>query len=369
LRSCVLTTFVLIALAASSTLAQTAPASQPTTRYVATLPPGFKTVTVANRIAWCESADEKWVRATLGAVSPTTRPSTMPSDIVAHIAAKRNVLAQTIASDLGVEPAEIDKLFDEKLLPAIKQLDSFDLRMFYLTLSHARFIGLLRDGVWEDRRFRYNRAAGDVSVTRGVVLTLAPNGTDDVVVPAVYEADDDETARTSALSRVVRENEEMIAGSVSDRSIVLTQLALIEFIGTSVIQPLKLADDQQWFGLGLVGALGAKYAADLTGIERAELIRQMTREYSRMPVKSAGVDLLHPTPATDLRKEYAPYYADAMRRKSTTVMAAWLDRAGEGAVRKTLDAIHIDPPKDGAALVALIKQATGQDLTKELGKH
>src|SRR5207248_4661667 len=58
--------------------ASTAPATTSApARYELSIPAGFVKVTVNDRNAICEAADEPWVRETLAAVGPATRPTTM----------------------------------------------------------------------------------------------------------------------------------------------------------------------------------------------------------------------------------------------------------------------------------------------------
>lgn len=67
-----------------------------------------------------------------------------------------------------------------------------------------------------------------------------------------------------------------------------------------------------------------------------------------------------------MRPEYVPLYGGAMRRKSMLAVKAWLAAGGDTVIPKTLAALRANPCKDGEALVKLVQQTTGVDLSKEL---
>jgi hypothetical protein len=69
----------------------------------------------------------------------------------------------------------------------------------------------------------------------------------------------------------------------------------------------------------------------------------------------------------DVRPEWVNAYTDAYRRRAMQVVGKLVTDGGGGAIGKVIAAIKQDRPADGAALVQLVKQVTGVDLTNDLG--
>src|SRR2546423_1766530 len=94
-----MTLSITLALCSPRVLAQappapaSAPASAPATtqraRYELTLPPGMVKVVVGERQAICDAVDEPWVKQVLTEVGPATRPTTLASDLLTSLSAKR----------------------------------------------------------------------------------------------------------------------------------------------------------------------------------------------------------------------------------------------------------------------------------------
>src|SRR4051794_34841691 len=82
--------------------APAAPTSAPAPPHKVTIPPGFKVVGAKDRRAICEQPDEAWVTAALGKVQPTTRPTTMPAQLLAKLDQQRTPLLQQFAADLAL---------------------------------------------------------------------------------------------------------------------------------------------------------------------------------------------------------------------------------------------------------------------------
>jgi len=92
----------------------------------------------------------------------------------------------------------------------------------------------------------------------------------------------------------------------------------------------------------------------------------MTYEDERFAVTSKAIDLVNPLAPSSMKAGAVPYYDQAMRRKAVAVVAKWAEKAGEAAVTKALVAYRAKPPADGAALVKLITEVSGTDLSKDL---
>jgi hypothetical protein len=342
-----------------------AQSTAPTTRHALVVPPGFNSITESGINAICLPEDEAWVRQTLAKLQPTTRPSTMPSDLLSRAEASRAAITQQIQADLAVaDVAKVNALFDEKLLPMLRRFDELRPPIFYMVATREKIRDLLRGG-WEDPRFRYNRASDDVVFNMSVNLSI-DGPLDDTVLPVIYKPEDSTEQRSASLADTVGVAQAEIVNVISQRSQFLTQMAFVQFISDEVMKELNLSADQAWLALGLSGVLSTKYASPILGVPQEELIGAMTFEHPRNPVKIATIDLLHPTPASELREQIVPIYLDAMRRKSTLIVRDWLEQAGDGASAKVIARLRQDHPADGAALVKLIQELTSVDLAATL---
>src|SRR4051794_6077 len=328
-----------------------APAPAPTTtqtvpRRQLVMPPGFHRVTAGSRVALCEDADHAWVQHVLSETKPATQPNTMPADLVKMLGERRELLKGRITADLSLlDPAAVDKLFDQTLLPQAKKLQQFQVPVFYLVCTRDRLRQLLKSG-WEDPRFYYNRAADDVAFDTELRLTI-DRPMDDMIMPAVYPADTPASARETFLANVVRRNELSVADAVSRQVQVATQIAMIEFIHEQAVAPLKLKPDQEWFGLGVEQVLACRYMADLTGGSYEQYVDRMQRDDPRNRIRAATIDLLHPSEEQSMRREWVPLYRDAYRVKSARVIHELISKAGLGAVPMVLSAGGASPPPPG----------------------
>jgi len=189
---------------------------------------------------------------------------------------------------------------------------------------------------------------------------------DDVVLPVIFPPEATADQKAEILSRVIRSSEQNIQNQVASRAMGVAQLTIADFINDEVIVPLKLQPDQQWFRFGVCSVLSAKYLSRISGMPLSGIVDRMIAEPANAPVKMASVDLIHPLNTADLKEDVVPYYIEAMRRKSTKVVFDWT--RGEGAlIGKALEALRKTPAPDGPGMVQVIKQATGSDLSRQLG--
>jgi hypothetical protein len=68
-----------------------------------------------------------------------------------------------------------------------------------------------------------------------------------------------------------------------------------------------------------------------------------------------------------MRPAAVPYYNQALRRKAVSVVATLAQKGGDGALTKVVAALRTKLPADGPALVKMIQETTGVDLSKEAG--
>lgn len=352
-------------------IASAAPPATPATQAAPprkiTIPEGFKRLTINGRNVLIEPADEAWVTAALEKIQPTTRPATLPADLLQKLTAQRDALLRQVAIDLALRDlTAAAQTYDLELVAPIRKLDNYRPAVFYLVASSDRIGELLRSG-WTDPHFYYNRAADAASFNPAGMLT-ADRPQDEVIFPATFDPKQTPENKGQMLASAIAAIERSIEQSIEDRARTLVGAQLASIIQTQGVAPLGLKEDQQWFGIGIASVLAAKYMSMITGDPRAELIKMLTAEHPANPIPTSAVDLLHPVNVSDMRQDMLPAYFDALRRKSARAMQAVVDQAGETAIRKSIAAIRAHKPADGPAMAKVVHEATGVDVTPMLGK-
>ena len=178
-------------------------------------------------------------------------------------------------------------------------------------------------GGWTDPRFHYNRAADDVAVYSNVDLSIQ-HAMDDVLIPALYDPDATPEKRTTMFQLQVDRNEANIAASLSMQGMIMLQSGLVAAIDDATIKPLDLQPGQEWLGIGIEGLLSTRYITQLNGMRNEDLLKVLTEDDPRNPIRASTVNLIHPIPADQLREAYAVAYVDALRRRSVTVLNSLL---------------------------------------------
>jgi len=357
---------------AGDAAAAAAPAAPATTQAAApprkvTIPQGFKPITVNGRNILVEPQDEAWVATALGKVQPTTKPATLPATLLQKLTSQRDALLRQVAIDLALRDlTAAARTYDLDLVAPIRALDNYRPPVYYLVASPERIAELLRSG-WSDPHFYYNRAADAVSFNPAGMLT-ADRPQDEVIFPATYDAKETPEKNGETLTVVIGSTEASIQASIEIRARSLVGAQLASIIQTQGVDPLALKADQQWFGMGIANILSAKYASMITGDSRADLVKMLTAEHPANPIPTSAVDLLHPLNLNDMRQDMLPAYFDAVRRKSGRAVQAMVEKAGDAAIPKSIVAIREKKPADGAALVKVIQEASGVDVTPLLGK-
>jgi hypothetical protein len=354
------------AAAAAPPAAPAAPATPPA-RLVLTPPPGFEKVTVGGHTALCEPNDKKWVTQALADVKPATRPTTMPVDLLKRVTAARDGVLKQMVADLALgDDKAVAPIFDRDLIPTLTKVSELRPPVFFLVLTHDRFKEVARGG-WGAPWFRYNRLADDVSVTRTIAMSV-DTPMDDTPVPVLYAKEQSEATRAENLSKALTSFDVRLAGDLAGQTEMAVGRIVMEKLGEAAFEPLKLPRDQRWLGVGATGYFGAKYAGQLTSLPREWWLNMITREDPRFPVSSAGIDLVHPTDEARMRPQAVDYFRAALNRKAARAVAAWAadPKGGEASITKVLAAVRAKQPADAEALVKLIKDVGGVDLSKEL---
>jgi hypothetical protein len=360
----------LVATAQPAATPPPAPVTPPPARLVLTLPPGFEKVTVGTHTAICEPNDKKWVTQALTEIKPTTRPATMPVDLLKKVTAERDGVLKQMVADLALpDDKAVAPIFDRHLIPTLTKVSQLKPPVFFLVLTHERFKELGRAG-WGEPWFRYNRLADDVSVTRTIAMSV-DTPMDDTPLPVLYAKEQSEATRAENLSKALASFDDRLTGDLTGQSEMAIGRIVMEKLGEAAFEPLKLPRDQRWLGVGATGYFGAKYAGQLTSLPREWWLNMITREDPRFPVSSRGIDLTHPTEESKMRPEAVDYYRAALNRKAARVVAAWAanPKGGEASITKVIAAVRAKQPADAQALVKLILDVGGVDLGKELAPN
>jgi hypothetical protein len=342
-----------------------APATQPAPRKVV-LPPGFKTVTINGRTVACEPVDEGWITTALLKISSTTQPATLPATLLQRLTDQRDALLHRIATDLAAsDTSEIAKLYDHNLIEPIREMDHYRPKVIYLACGPDQLVQLMRNG-WNDPHFYYNRAADAVSFTPAGSLPI-DRPQDEALFPAAFNPKDPIEKREEALKVAVRSIEASIQASIEVRArthVGATFALIVQQVGMA---PLKLREDQTWFAMGTATYLSVLYTAGVLDADRGKMLDLFSNDTRGNPLKASTIDLLHPQDMKQMRQQAIPLYFDAYRRKSTQAIRSLAEKGGESAIPKSIAAIREKKPADGAALVQVIKGATGVDLQPMMG--
>jgi hypothetical protein len=340
----------------------TAPVAPP---YVLVMPPGYEKVSVAGHTALCMPNDKEWVTKALTAIKPATRPTTMPADLLKRVTENRAAVVKQMVTDLAMaDDKQAKVVFDEKILPTLTKLDQLKPPVFFLVCTRQQLRELTQSG-WGEPRFHYNRVANEASFDDNIMLTLdRPMG--DAVLPAFYLESETPATRSEHLATGIQQLDAGMVERIAQQTQPLVFNLLAEYIGQTQFDPLKLRRDQQWFGLGVTGYFASKYAGELTPSAMEEWQKGMTFENPRYPVSAKPIDLIHPLEESAMRPIAVPYYNQALRRKAMTVVIKWAAQGGEASITKALVAIRAKTPADGAALVKLIHETSGVDLSKDV---
>jgi hypothetical protein len=365
---------IAIALVACSTIltfaqTQPAPASAPATtqraRYEIITPPGFQKVKIGEHTVIAEPIDLPWIQETLANYKPTTRPTTMPATLLATLKQVRPQIEKGLADDVGItDPKLIAELFDQVLYPNLQKMADLQAPLFYLVTSKDKLKEVLKNG-WSDPRLHYNKVTDEVQFASQLELNI-DRELDDYVVPAIFPPTALPDQKRQMLDHIVDRTEAGLAGAISVRGQAFMHTAIMNFIGKNVFAPLKPDNSQEWLSMGVSSTLAAKYTALANQMEFKALVQRMTADRPQNPISPRTIDLAHPTKPEDLRREAIPFYIDALGRKAMVVTMKIYEQGGPNAIKKIVEAWKKESPKDGDALVAMIKNATGVDVSEDV---
>jgi hypothetical protein len=270
-----------------------------------------------------------------------------------------------MVADLALPDDKLpNQFFDEALIPTLKKLDAVRPSLFILVTTKPQLLELARTG-WGEPRFRYNRVANDVSIDDRVSLSI-DRPDDDTNLPSFYDEKEAPDARAKRLTAQIQKLQADLAQTVANEAQPAVFNRLGQFLEERVFQPLKLGKDQMWLAMGINGYLVGKYGAQLTSIPKDAWIQMTTYEDRRYPVSARPIDLVHPADPGTLKPGAEMLYVQAMRRKAVAAVNRWAKEKGDASLTKVLAAVRANKPADGAALVKLIQEQSGVDLSKDL---
>ena len=96
-------TLLLAVYAAAEQAPATQPAASEPSYHAAVISPGFHAIAANNHTVFCQPQDDQWIQSALKSHAPATRPTTMPSDLVARIAQKRGQVKSDMMRRAGFE--------------------------------------------------------------------------------------------------------------------------------------------------------------------------------------------------------------------------------------------------------------------------
>ena len=333
--------------------------------YVLIQPTNLRQVDVGDRHALCDASVADAVKSALASIKPTTRPTTMPSDLVDRLASSRATLVQQIAADLNLPADKAGKFLDGTVQPALERLAELKPRVYVVVATQDQVTAAIKAG-WHAPLFRYNPLAEHTFYLANI--SIPTEGTmDDTVLWAEIQPGASNQDIAAAVSLAYSNFEGGFADAISNDGMVQVRNLMIKFVTDNAITPLKLPWSEQWLGMGIGGAMGCKYSAPILGISRADLTSALGADNPDNPIRPASVDLLHSFDPTSVKPEFLALYVDAVSRRSTKVIADLLKQSGDGAVAKILTAVAQQHPADNDALLQLIQQTTGVDLTPSMG--
>jgi hypothetical protein len=312
-------------------------------------------------MAICDTADEPWVKEVLTSAPATTKPTTMPSELIDRVGTHRAALVKQLSSDFAyTDTAELEKYIDNELISQLKELSEFRAPIYLMPITHAKLKELVKSG-WGSPKFYYNRLADDIAYQPAINLTT--DNPDDHVAPILYKEGDTSDAKKKLLADQIHEMESSLLPRVAIQGQAVLQQGLIHFIDSKILMPLEFKPGQEWFGIGLEGVYSGRYVAMLNDISPDMILKFMSTDDPNNPIHTRTIDLLHLRPAAELKPQFGAAYYDALRRKSVGVVNDWLAKAPPDSTAKILAALKQSKPADGEALLKIIKDVSGVDLT------
>jgi hypothetical protein len=328
------------------------------------MPPGMQLITVGTHHALCPPEYAQVAREGLEKLTPVTRPTTTASTMLEKLAASRQTLIEQMTADLGLPRQKVTAFLDGPLKLALEDVAGLQAQSYLIVATEQQLTDAMKSG-WHAPMFHYNKLI-DRAIFDPQVLVTSGRKQDDMVLFSVVKPGEPDAQITQDMIDQLHAFDGGFAYGGSQEALLQVRTQLVKFMGDDVVMPLNLPASQQWFGMGLLGALECKYASILSGIPRSELVAAGTADTQSNPLLSAPIDLLHEFDPNDIKPQFMPYYLDAASRKATRVVDKIMNKAGDAAVLEIINSIRGTHPADNAALVKIINDDTGMDITADL---
>jgi hypothetical protein len=326
------------------------------------VPRGFHVVQVGERLVVCEPADDAWVTAAAQGVASTTRPTTMPSDILDDLKQRRGTIAADMMRDLTLtDQKPIDDFFDGRITTTLTQIQSIKPVVYYLVVTRERAADLLAAG-WSDPRFHFIRFAHDLDYSTSVLIS-ATEPMDDLAWWVEIHPGDTVATRGDALQKQIKFAEGGLTEHISLMGKNEVENLFQTFVHDQALKNLKLPHTLDWFDLGVSHIYGIKYAAELTGVSRQFWTEQLIGTPNHRGNWNR-IDLINPVDPAQIRPELVELYMRALMPKGALMIQILIDRGGGDAVlAKALAALRAHTPATPGEMIKALLDATGVDLT------
>ncbi|HUO02466.1 MAG TPA: hypothetical protein VMU31_06790, partial [Rhizomicrobium sp.] len=236
--------------------------------YRMTTPPGMQTIQVGLYTGVCPQAYVSAVQNGLESVKEPKRPTTMPSDLVANLAAVHDKLATEMTNDLALsDPTVATTFLDTTVTDGLKRLAGITLKMYVLVGTQDEVRSAMLGGWNAPDNFHYNPDSNSVDYSDHAAFPV-DRAPDDIVFwvqidPAMTPADISEL-----VAQRVQKFSDSITAALSQAGPQYTLRLMMNFVNnpntkdTSADKQnmawMHLPPSAEWFGLGVMGDLGAK---------------------------------------------------------------------------------------------------------------
>ncbi|MBC7784395.1 MAG: hypothetical protein H7144_11205 [Burkholderiales bacterium] len=325
------------------------------------VPDGCVKLSLGTHAVICAPSDQMYASDVFAEFDRRRAAAKSPDELIARFSAKRELLATAVLKDLpSLTPSAVDLFFDTEVVPALQAAASPKSPQVFLLMTEKTLKQALTAG-WSTPSIQYHALADKVRVVDEgfAIVSDYPKYTYVEIKPT----DADYSSRVTSSADAVMEAESRDFALRDAKAIAGAMTRFETFIGRALPPNLVASADKEWFGIGLRGALAARYVALFHGDPPRRFVDAMVTPVGNVVVRAAELDLLQPYPLTSLKPAYVPVHQDARRRKSVAIMHHWLDRIEAGQVATTLQALDRLAPEDGLTLARIVHDTSGVELT------
>jgi hypothetical protein len=342
----------------------TSPSTQPAAPHKLEVPTGFHILRVGERLALCEPQNDPWVEEVMTSVPPTTRPTTMPSDIIQTLDKNRDQLTTTILADMALKDSKpVDQLIDDRLLVELQRMVLLKPTVYFFVATREKVADLMADG-WSDPQFHYIRFSHNVAYSNEARLAVDVPMDDLVWWVEIHDGDNPATLKDK-LALEIKYFEAGLANELAGFSRSEVEHLFVNSIHKQVMEPLDLPGKIQWFDFAVSNIFAIKYSAMACGADRQDWTEQLIGTPDQ-PRPWARADLVNALDPSEVRPQYLEAYDRALLFKGAVVVNSWVTKGGDGVVAKVLPLMRAHTPRTPLELIKQVKDSTGIDLTPDM---